>query len=96
VSNVNVRSTLRGGGDRRNVCNTNVPVVLNGALCESIVHYAILGGAHGEQNMYELYMTHVRIIESHLRVIQQNVRIIRNMCDIRRSAKGGGVKSLRP
>ena len=60
VSNVIVRSTLRGGGDRRNVCNTNVPVVLNGALCESIVHYAILGGAHGENNIvYNKYSKHV-------------------------------------
>ena len=59
VSNVNVRSTLRGGGDRRNVCNTNVPVVLNGALCESIVHDAILGGAHGENIVYNKYSKHV-------------------------------------
>ena len=60
VSLVNVRSTLRGGGDRRNVCNTNVPVVLNGALCESIVHYAILDGAHGEHNIvYNKYSKHV-------------------------------------
>ena len=60
MSNVNVRSTLRGGGDRRNVCNTNVPVVLNGALCESITHYAILGGAHGENNIvYNKYSKHV-------------------------------------